>query len=445
MTLRRKWLAPLIFFQIYLGLTIALYVFGPWPWETANQDSVVGYLVLGQVFIGVGYYLSWRKVRQISLSGKPISYFKNRLIVFVKTALIVNYALFIPSSLSRTGALVPDVFFGLTNPGLAYNINLERLEQGNPFVLVEYARMLLSPWIIGLFPVAAVCWKSLSRSIKFLCFGAVFLNFFLFIGTGTNKGLADFVITLPWLIFLGVSLGYLSIRLSPKVLFLFGFLIVALFGFFGAGQAQRAGGAGVLGAFDSGNGVISADRDNFISILLPEFLVIVFESITRYVTQGYYALSLTLPILSDTTYGFGNSMFLARNADVLTGSTYFTSQSLPGLLEKSHGWSMTGLWHSIYPWIASDFGFFGALVVVGLFGYGLGLSWGLSLVAPRPINIIIFYFFLIIFYYIPANNQIFQSGETTVGFFLCCIYALIFGQKKLTIFYISSGNRSRVN
>lgn len=242
-----------------------------------------------------------------------------------------------------------------------------------------------------------------------------------------------------------MSIGYLNNRLTPKVLLVFGALIFALFGFFGAGQAQRAGDAGVLGAFDSGDGVIFADREHFVSMLLPDSLVIFFESITRYVTQGYYALSLTFSIVSGSTFGFGNSMFLARNVDALTEGTYFTLQSLPGLLEQSNGWSMTGLWHSIYPWIASDFGFFGTLIVVGVFGYILGLSWGLSLVAPHPIYIIICYFLLIIFYYIPANNQIFQIGETAVGFFLCGVYALIVGRKKLTILYAGNGKNNKAD
>lgn len=434
MSLRAKWLAPLLFFQVYFGTAIVLYVFGPWPWGGERQGLVVGYLVLAQVFIASGYYLSWRKVHKTILVSGGITQFHKPVIIFIRVALLINYSLFIPSSLSRVGAFIPDFFFGLTNPGLAYNLSLERLEQGNPFVLVEYARMFLSPWIIGLFPVAVVNWTFLSRTTKYLCIGAIFLNISLFISTGTNKGLADFVITLPWLIFLGVSLGYLKVRLSPKVLMAFCVLIVTLFGFFGAGQVQRAGDAGVIGAFDSGDGVIYADKDHFISILLPDFLVIIFESITRYLTQGYYALSLTFPIESDTTFGLGNSMFLARNADALSGTTYFTSQSLPSLLEQSNGWSMTGLWHSIYPWIASDFGFFGALIVVGFFSYILGLSWGLTLVKPHPINIIISYFLLILFYYIPANNQIFQSGETAVGFILCCSYALIVGNKRLILF-----------
>ena len=431
MSLRRRWLTPLIFFQLYLGFSVLLYAFGPWPWESPNQSLTVGYLVVAQCCIAIGYLISWPKVyRARRLIGPDTDQFSHSAVTFIKVALFVNYALFIPSSLSRTGGIFPDLVLGLTNTGLAYNINLERLDQGNPYVLFEYIRMISSPWIIGLFPLTVVYWKKISPLMRYLCFGAIFLNVALYIGTGTNKGLADFVITLPWLIFLGVSVGYLYVRLRPRILILFGLLIVAFLAFFSAGQIQRAGDVGIAGAFDSGDGIISADRDHLVSTILPEILVIIFESISRYVTQGYYALSLTFDLDSPTTFGFGNSMFLARNADSVTGTNYFTTQSLPSLLEQSSGWSMTGLWHSIYPWLASDFGYIGTLVVLGILSYVMGLSWGLSLVVPRPISIIIFYLLLIMFYYIPANNQILQSGETAVAFFLCCGYALIAKRKK---------------
>lgn len=434
MSLRSKWLVPLIFFQLYLGFSVLLYAFGPWPWDTPNQSLTIGYLVLAQLFIAIGYLFSWSKVcRTRRLIGQNTHQYHHSAVIFIKVALFVNYLLFIPSSLSRTGSFFPDLVLGLTNTGLAYNINLVRLDQGNPYVLFEYLRMVTSPWLIGLFPMAVVYWKQISSSMRYLCFGAIFLNVSLYIGTGTNKGLADLVITLPWLIALGVSVGYLKVRLRPRIFILFGFLIFAFLTFFGAGQIQRAGNAGVAGAFQGGDGIISANRDHLVSTFLPEILVIIFESISRYVTQGYYALSLVFDIDSKTTYGFGNSMFLARNADLITGSNYFTTQSLPSLLEQSNGWSMTGLWHSIYPWLASDFGFFGTLVVIGILSYLMGLSWGLTLVVPRPITVIVFYLLLIIFYYIPANNQILQSGETAVAFFLCCGYVLFAIRKKIHI------------
>lgn len=432
MSLRLKWLIPLIFFQFYLGFSVVLYAFGPWPWESPNQALTIAYLLAAQLFIIIGYLFSWSKVRRASrLYGQYFDQHSCFALKFIKIALFINFLLFIPSSLSRTGSIFPDLILGLTNPGLAYNTNLDRLDQGNPYVLFEYIRMIASPWIVGLFPVAIIYWKQLSPFVRYLCLSAFFLNISLYISTGTNKGIADFVITLPWLIFLGVSIGYLKVRLRPRIIVLFGILLIFFLAFFSAGQMQREGDAGVAGAFDSGAGVISANRDHFISRLLPDIFVIIFESISRYVTQGYYALSLSFDLQSQSTYGFGNSMFLARNADSFTGSNYFTSQSLPSLLEQSNGWSMLGLWHSIYPWLASDFGYVGALIVIGIFSYMMGLSWGISLVKPRPITIILFYLLLVIFYYIPANNQVLQSGETAVAFFLCCGYVIFIKSKKI--------------
>lgn len=426
MSLQNKWLAPLIFFQLYLSFSIILYAFGPWPWENPNQNLTIGYLLAAQLFICFGYLLSWKKVRKENLLvGVNPNLYSYKALKFIKFSLFINYAVFVPSSLSRTGGFFPDLLLGLTNTGLAYNSNLERLDHGNPYVIFEYIRIILSPWIIGIFPVAVVYWRQISPLLRCLSFGAFCLNIFLYIGTGTNKGLADFVITIPWLIFLGVSVGYLSVRFRPRLFLIFGFFLIGFLSFFGAGQIQRQGNAGIAGAFNSGDGIIYADRDHLVSTLLPEILVIIYESMARYITQGYYALSLTFDIESPTTFGFGNSMFLSRNADALMKTDYFTTQSLPSLLEESAGWSMTGLWHSIYPWLASDFGFLGTLFVMGILGYLMGISWGLSLVAPRPITIIVFYLLLVLFYYIPANNQILQSGESAAALLFCCVYVFI--------------------
>ena len=63
-TLRGKWLAPLIFFELYLAATILLFFFGPWPWELDAPLQLATYLVAAQVFIGSGYLLAWRRVRR---------------------------------------------------------------------------------------------------------------------------------------------------------------------------------------------------------------------------------------------------------------------------------------------------------------------------------------------------------------------------------------------
>lgn len=418
---RLKWLAPLIFFEFYLGLTILLFFFGPWPWNVDSPVFLATYLVAAQVFVGSGYLMAWRRIRLTHdasvCAGKTQKIDVG--IVFLKRALVITFVLLIPTSLSRTGNILPDIVTGLLDPGMVYNQNFERLEAGNTFVLVEYLRIFLSPLLVGVYPLAIVYWSKLSGKVRVFCLFAILFNLGLYLATGTNKGFADFVITLPWLIFLGISAGVLRLRIHRSILFLgIVVLFVAFMYFFGMGQIQREGGVGERGVFNAGFDLITADTSNAISKLLSNDLRIIFESLTRYIGQGYYALSMSFDIDHDSTFGFGHSIFLARNADAIFDTNQFTTASIPGLLEDQTGWGMLTLWHSIYPWLASDFGFIGTLFVLAMLAYLFALSWGNSLVTLAPQWIILSYLLFILFYYIPANNQIFQSGETCFAFFI---------------------------
>ena len=68
-TLRTKWLAPLVFFQVYLSATVILFFFGPWPWEVPKPLLLAVYLTAAQILIAVGYLLSWRRIRRLHSSG----------------------------------------------------------------------------------------------------------------------------------------------------------------------------------------------------------------------------------------------------------------------------------------------------------------------------------------------------------------------------------------
>lgn len=417
--LRRSWLAPLFFFQIYLSLTVILFFFGPWPWDVKNPGELIKYLLTAQISIFFGYALAWPKIRNSNNNPnfhcKSNSFFYG--LRFNRQALIITLLMFIPTSLSRTGYYIPDVVAGIVNTGAVYNENFSRLEAGNPFVFVEYLRMMLAPWLIGLFPLTVVYWGRMSFMMQFGCVVAILANLTIYIATGTNKGLADFVIAAPWLIYLGVVTGALRFNFSKTQFFMFfGILFLIFFQFFANSQLQRSGGVGEFGTFNTGSGLIQADASTVKGLLSDNYGVI-YESLTRYLVQGYYALSLSFHIDDSGTFGFGHSMFLARNANAIFDTTYFTQQSLPGLVEAKFGWSMMTLWHSIYPWLASDFGFIGSIFVIGGFAFLLSLSWGISLCTLHYRWVIMLFLMLVLFFYIPANNQIFQSGETCVGFF----------------------------
>jgi len=418
-TLRRTWIAPLLFFQCYLTFSLLLFFEGPWPWDVDQPHLLAGYLLAAQAIIAVGYWMSWKGVRTSIVAGAEREQEIERTIGVLRRALIVTLILLIPTSLSRTGSLIPNLLEGLRDTGGVYNRNLARLEEGNAYQIVEYIRIVLSPYLIGLYPLTVVLWGRLSGKFRLACCLAIVFNLAMYIATGTNKGFADFVVTLPWLVYLGVKAGTLRFRVPRSVMVpAFIVLFIAFLEFFAMGQAQREGGVGELGVLNTGAGLLYANQLHPVSQMFGDSGRIAFESISRYLGQGYYALSMAFNVDHTSTLGFGNSMFLARNADALFGTTHFTLGSLPGQLEEQTGWSMLALWHSIYPWLASDFGFAGALLVLGGFAYLFGLSWGRSLTTGGAPWMLMAFMMVILFFYIPANNQIFQTAETCMAFFI---------------------------
>lgn len=413
------WLSPIIFFEIYLSISIFLFIFGPWPWEVENPILLYSYLSLAQILILVGYLLSWPGLKKYASESykKTNRKFKDQ-IKFFNICIVINLILLIPTSLSRTGVFFPNIYDGISNPGLVYNLNYERLQNGNPFQLIEYIRIALSIFLVSFFPLAVTYWGLLTVQKKIITLLVIFFNLSIFIATGVNKGIADFLVTTPWLIILAIYSGSLKIKVNfSKVIFFIGLLLIFIF-FFTFGQIQREGGVGELGVFNAGRNLIYAERDSGIQQYLPYIFLVAYESISRYVGQGYYALSLAMELNHPLTLGFGGSMFLARNADALFNTNFFTTQSLPALLEQEIGWGMFSLWHSIYPWLISDFGILGSLLAMMAFSYLLGKAWGESICTLDPLWIATFFIMLILFFYIPANNQVFQSGETTCCFIL---------------------------
>lgn len=438
-SLRRAWLAPLLFFQGYLLFTVFLFFFGPWPWEVQDPGLLLTYLLAAQAMIAVGYLMSWKRVRGSILSDAEREHEIARTVAVMRRALIVTLVLLIPTSLSRTGAIVPDVIGGILDTGGAYNRNLARLEEGNAYQLVEYFRILFSPYLVALFPLTVILWGRLSTKFRLAACAAILFNLALYIATGTNKGVADFVVTLPWLVFFGVKAKLLRFRIPRSVLIpVFVLLFAAFLQFFAAGQAQREGGVGELGVINTGAGLLYAEQQSAVSQMVGDTGRIAFESISRYLGQGYYALSMAFHVDYQSTLGFGHSMFLARNADALFGTDRFTVGSLPGQLEEQTGWGMFTLWHSIYPWLASDFGFVGALGVLGAFAYLFGLSWGRSLTSLGAPWIVMSFMMVILFFYVPANNQIFQTAETCAAFFI--IGCQLLWQRKSSVLVSSGAN-----
>ena len=137
--------------------------------------------------------------------------------------------------------------------------------------------------------------------------------------------------------------------------------------------------------------------------------------LTSYFTQGYYAVYLSLDEPFVPMWGIGHSLFLQRQAARLTGNSAILERSYPERIEAK-GWNAARSWATIYPWIASDVGFPGTVVVVFLIGYLLGSVWVDALGGKNPWAVALLGQILLMLYFFPANNRCLSTGEGVVAF-----------------------------
>jgi hypothetical protein len=398
---------PLGFFLAYLTFTVVLFAYGPWPWPVRDGTKLYGFLTLAHLALFLGY---------TSAAGQRPSPFSAERKVgrLVLLSLLVNLALLVPTSLVRTGRIIPDYAGALANPGLAYaSARLLREGGGNP---VEYARIVLGPLLYLLFPLTVFYWQRLRWRLRIPALLSLFGFLSLYVATGTNKALADFVIVTPWL----VLASYLArrLRLSRRMkLMAVGALAAALalfLLFFSTAIRSRVGSAEGVSYFNFLG--IWADQDNALLRPLPDEARPGAIALAAYLNNGYYGLYLALNEPYVPTFGVGNSFFLANNAARLTGAREIEELSYPMRLQRAGKWNAAGLWSSVYPWIASDVSFPGTLVVVFLVGRLFALAWLDTLRGQNPFAVAAFAQLVAMLFYFPANNQALQSGEPAASF-----------------------------
>ena len=420
---RRVRLLPLILVLVYLNLTVLLFAFGPWPWPVWDGTKLYLFLAGAHLALLLGYWSAVRRAPQ-GYSGR----WTVQQLVFA--SLIVNLVLLIPTSLSRSGSGVPDIITGLTDPGSAYAQSLALRTEETSFI--EYVRIILGPLLFLLLPLTVFYWQKLARPLRMGATLGILGFLAISIAIGTNKALADFVLLLPWLVTGSYLAGVLKLNKRQKT-FLMGVValaVVFLSAFFAAGQSTRAGSGAISGYFASID--LSADLDSPLLRDLPETMRVGVVGLTGYLTQGYYALYLSLDEPFIPMFGIGNSMFLYRNAAKLTGLDEIEDMPYPARIERRYGWDAYGDWSSIYPWIASDVSFPGTIVVVFLIGRLFALSWLDTLKGANPFAVAIFAEFIIMLFYFPANNQVLQSGETLSGFVVILLLWLRTRRKSVT-------------
>lgn len=402
------------FFQVYLGCSLLAFAFGPIETSVPNPTLFYAYLIAGQLCLAAGYWLGGRT--------RP-----DRCVDSVRWGTMLRWSigftlLLLPATLAARNLAGMSITAAILNPGEAYLARLNGDEDAANFVL-SVLRVIGAPVLRALIPIGLVCWPVMSGRLRLAWSAAAIGALCEGVYTGAAIGLFDVVLVAPWMLFLqarycerspspgqrsanGASLGGLL-----RVVMVAAVLIVGVV-YFTHSRQSRYGMSG-----DEYPPWTTEWSEPTYGVPLPESVEYPIYMIVSYWTNGYHGLAECLDLPFEWCYGAGHSTFLVRRVGGLMGDpSLIWEQTYVARLEATTGYSATEKWHTIYPWLASDFTYGGALVAVGLLGYLLARVWGSALRDRSVLSVALLAQLLLIMYYIPANNGRLSYPEESLAF-----------------------------
>lgn len=406
------------YIQIYLVLTVFLYSFGPVDWKTENPILVYSLLLMYQVAFFFGYQSAEKctiKKRNYLIKQNIIKYFP--IIAFIAITMNAIYYMRIVKLVNNRGIL--DVIVAsLTNPSSLYTarsavtIASSEMFGGKFFALLV---PLMGPITTSIIPLTIVFFKEFNIKSKVLSILCIFSQVLLSISSGTSEGYFNIIVFFITGMLLKDRIHSTQIsRKEFKIFLSFFVLFLTFLGIFDSVMADRN-----RGSFSLSLGINSIDFENWMLMLLPDFLQSLLIYLTIYVTQGYYGFSLATLCDWNPTMGFGNSMYLIKNLKDLF-SIDIMEYTYMGQAE-AYGWGATVNWHTAYTWIANDVSLLGVVFIMYFIGWLLNQVYRDAFFNKNPIAIALFNVIIMFCFFIPANNKVFAAPQTFTTFWFCII------------------------
>lgn len=150
------------------------------------------------------------------------------------------------------------------------------------------------------------------------------------------------------------------------------------------------------------------DKENSILYKINPRLYFAVQSVEMYATQGYGALGLSFEHDFDWTYLIGNSRFVTNFIDEHFGTNIF-ERTYIYKNEQVFNWSSTTYWQSLYAWLASDFTYYGVILVFGFIGMLYAKVWLEVIRYRNPFAFAMMFMMVFGIMMASANNLLFQD------------------------------------
>ena len=158
------------------------------------------------------------------------------------------------------------------------------------------------------------------------------------------------------------------------------------------------------------------NESNWMYKIIPDSVKMSLIQVINYISQGYCGLSLCLELPFVWSKGMGFSFkFMNDISNWFHIPVAQLANSYPVRMQAEFGVKAYSYWHTVFPWWASDFTWFGAILVVSVFVYYWGKSWRELRIFRSLPSVVLFSHLTLFVLYIPCNNQLFQTRESIVS------------------------------
>jgi hypothetical protein len=400
---------PLVLCLTYLGGTyVAFLLVGPSERAT-NLPLVSVFIAATLLALSTGYVAQVRRFtgwQLPKLSGIAVDKVPVRLISAGACYYLVLGFAYV--SLYRTPGIA-GLITSIASPGDAY---FARLRHGNEFGTSSVIQLLTLTGALyaALIPLAVTYWSRLVLPLRLLVVAGLTAYALYYLSIGTLKGLGDMFI------FWGASYLLLSehnrrvtsgavtrsYRRAGTVA-----VAVLLLAYVSFNQGDRLRSASQAAAFPGNPIVADIVGDRFASGLAVTAF---------YPTHGYLGLSYNLEMPFQWTMGWGGSPALGSYLEQYFGIDGQFANRYTARTEFRTGYPDGMLWSTIYPWLASDLTFPGAVLFMGIVGWFLAKFWLEGLTRRRKLSIVLFCQLALLIVFVPANNQIGQGRLSLIAF-----------------------------
>jgi hypothetical protein len=258
--------------------------------------------------------------------------------------------------------------------------------------------------------LALYYWKRLTNLQKILLIIVFVSDLLAFFSIGTNKGIFDIVLNIPFLVIviLNKQKNIFAFTISPK--FTKTIILAFILGiyFFGLTFQSRINNQTLLkNPITKG----TINYNVFYMKMLPEKLINGYLGLDFYLTHGYNGLDKAFDYKYEPTFGQGSSpmlnTLLAKVGvyDYSNGKTYEDKISNDYMVPK-------GLfWYTAFVAFANDVSFIGVPLVIYLLAFYFSKAWKDLIINKNVGALPIVTLFVIVFFYLNANNQILGKSQ----------------------------------